>query len=55
MPCRLVYILANQIECVSAPKGESWSYSIAAASILAKVKRDQLMQDYAKIFPDLVL
>lgn len=45
--------LDRKIDCVSDPKGESWSYSIAAASILAKVKRDQLMQDYAKIFPGL--
>ena len=43
----------QKIACFSAPKGESWSYSIAAASILAKVKRDQLMQDYAKIFTGL--
>ncbi len=42
----------KQITCVSKPKGETWSYSIAAASIIAKVKRDQLMQKYAKIFED---
>lgn len=40
----------KQLECVSKPKGETWSYSIAAASIIAKVKRDHLMQNYAKIF-----
>ena len=33
-------------------KGDSRSYSIAAASILAKVTRDRLMQDYDKKFPD---
>lgn len=32
-------------------KGDSKSLSIAAASILAKVHRDQLMLDYAKEFP----
>ena len=41
------------IEFISAPKGEEWSYSIAAASIIAKVKRDSLMEAYNKIFPDL--
>lgn len=32
-------------------KGDSKSNSIAAASIVAKVFRDQLMDDYAKIYP----
>ncbi|MFQ5649688.1 MAG: ribonuclease HII [bacterium] len=32
-------------------KGDSLSYSIAAASILAKVTRDRIMQDYDKRFP----
>lgn len=43
----------GQIGCVSAPKGETWSYSIAAASIIAKVKRDQLMANYSKLFAGL--
>lgn len=33
------------------PKGESWSSSIAAASIIAKVKRDSLMTQFDEIFP----
>ena len=33
-------------------KGDCRSKSIAAASILAKVTRDRIMIDYAKIFPD---
>jgi len=33
-------------------KGDSLSYSIGCASILAKVTRDKLMQDYAKIYPE---
>lgn len=33
------------------PKGESWSPSIAAASIIAKVLRDQMMTQAAKDFP----
>ena len=33
-------------------KGDGKSLSIAAASIIAKVKRDHLMADYAKEFPE---
>jgi ribonuclease HII len=33
-------------------KGDSKSNSIAAASIVAKVFRDQLMDDYAQIYPE---
>lgn len=33
-------------------KGDTKSYSIAAASILAKVTRDRLMVAYDKVFPD---
>ena len=33
-------------------KGDSLSYSIACASIIAKVTRDKLMIQYDKIFPD---
>lgn len=33
-------------------KGDSKSISIAAASILAKVYRDNLMDEYAKIYPE---
>lgn len=32
--------------------GDALSYSIGAASIIAKVYRDALMEDYAKIYPD---
>ncbi len=39
-----------EIEVISAPKGEDWSYSIAAASIIAKVQRDQLLGFYQEIF-----
>ena len=31
--------------------GDGLSYSIAAASVLAKVTRDRLMQDYERVFP----
>jgi ribonuclease HII len=33
-------------------KGDAKSQSIAAASILAKVTRDQLMMEYGKLFPE---
>lgn len=32
--------------------GDALSYSIGAASIIAKVYRDRLMDEYAKIYPD---
>lgn len=37
---------------VSLIKGDLNSYSIAAASIVAKVYRDQMMTDYAKEYPN---
>ena len=36
---------------ISLIKGDARSMSIAAASIVAKVTRDRLMQDYAQIYP----
>ena len=33
-------------------KGDSRSYSIAAASVLAKVTRDRLMEQYDRLYPD---
>jgi len=33
-------------------KGDALSYSIGCASILAKVTRDKLMEDYSKTYPD---
>lgn len=32
-------------------KGDATSYAIACASIVAKVYRDRLMEDYAKVYP----
>ena len=37
---------------ISIIKGDAKSYSIAAASILAKVERDRLMRKYAEIYPE---
>ena len=33
-------------------KGDATSYSIAAASIIAKVTRDRIMEEWAKVYPD---
>lgn len=40
-----------RIKQVSTPRGESISASIAAASIIAKVVRDRLMQHYSFLYP----
>ena len=41
-----------KIPCETVIKGDSKSYSIAAASVLAKVTRDKLMLEYDKKYPD---
>lgn len=41
-----------EVETHSIIKGDSRSISIAAASILAKTYRDNLMVEYAKIYPE---
>ncbi len=40
-----------KIPCETIVKGDSKSYSISAASILAKVTRDRLMTEYDKKYP----
>lgn len=42
---------AGDIPVLPIIHGDALSYSIAAASILAKVTRDRLMEDYDKIYP----
>ena len=44
--------LDTEYKTVSIIKGDLKSYSIGAASILAKVYRDRLMEDYSKIYPN---
>lgn len=39
-------------ECLPIIKGDAKSYSIAAASIVAKVTRDKYMQDMHKLYPE---
>ncbi len=40
-----------KIPCETVIKGDSKSYSVAAASILAKVTRDRLLYEYDKQYP----
>ena len=42
----------HHIEQKNIIKGDSLSYTIACASIIAKVTRDSMMVEYSKIFPD---
>ena len=44
--------LGDVIEHQAIVKGDAKSLSIGAASILAKVTRDHIMNDYAKIYPE---
>lgn len=44
-------IIHPSIFCVNIIKGDQLSYSIAAASIIAKVARDHLMKELDKSFP----
>lgn len=44
--------LSNGIAQQSLIKGDARSYSIACASIIAKVTRDRMMSDYAKKYPE---
>lgn len=45
-------VKAIQTRQTALVKGDSKSYSIAAASILAKVTRDQIMREYDREFPE---
>ena len=42
----------HHIEQKNIIKGDSLSYTIAAASIVAKVIRDKMMLEYSKVFPE---
>lgn len=46
-----VHIPQVNIKQVSLIKGDARSVSIAAASIIAKVTRDRMMQEYERVFP----
>lgn len=49
----LVDAVKLELDCITEDiiKGDQLSYSIAAASILAKVYRDRLMIDFDKLYP----
>lgn len=56
---KLDFLLVDAVHCApfnmpyqSLVRGDSRSLSIAAASILAKVHRDTLMQDYDSVYPE---
>lgn len=44
-------VFKSDIKCKAIVKGDSCSFSIAAASILAKVTRDRLMIELSEIYP----
>jgi len=51
MPVNLFDTSYKTVPIYNFPKGEQWSSSIAAASIVAKVTRDRLMQTFDSLFP----
>lgn len=55
MPLTFPGSILSEIPVYNFPKGESWSASIAAASIVAKVWRDTLITRMAKSFPGYAL
>ena len=50
----LVDAVKIKFDCETRPiiKGDATSYSIASASIIAKVSRDRLMEEYDKTYPE---
>lgn len=57
-PCSIQHVLIDALSLSDVPipqtaivGGDGASVSIAAASIIAKVTRDRMMEDYDKIFP----
>jgi ribonuclease HII len=51
MPLKLNFSTYQDVQIHSFPKGESLSISIAAASIIAKVKRDELISRFDRVVP----
>lgn len=57
VPADFAYIDGNRTPNLDIPseyiiKGDARSMSVAAASILAKVSRDRLLLEYAKLYPE---
>lgn len=44
--------IKTAVPCVPIVKGDALSYTIGCASIVAKVYRDKLMDDYAAMYPE---
>lgn len=44
--------IKTDVPCVPLIKGDAISYTIGCASIVAKVYRDKLMDEYAAVYPD---
>jgi ribonuclease HII len=51
VPLDITGIFSTQPGLIHAPKGESWSCSIAAASIVAKVTRDRIVSRLDAVIP----
>jgi ribonuclease HII len=47
-----IFLISIDLPQKAIPKGDSLSVSIAAASIVAKVTRDRIMEKYAKEYPE---
>ncbi len=46
------FLNMKDMTCISVVKGDSTVFSIAAASIIAKTARDELMYSYSREFPE---
>lgn len=44
--------IKTDVECMPIIKGDAKSYTIGCASIVAKVYRDKLMEEYSLLYPD---
>lgn len=47
-----IFKIESHIRQLSVKSGDSLSVSIASASIIAKVTRDRIMDDYDMIYPE---
>ncbi len=45
------YIQLEDYECIALKKADEISHTVAAASIIAKVYRDKIMEEFSKIYP----
>ncbi|MCL1912515.1 MAG: ribonuclease HII [Eubacteriaceae bacterium] len=58
MEIRAEYLISDSVwvdagmPCLAVDQGDEKCYSVAAASIIAKVERDAMMLDYAELYPE---